>query len=595
VWTSKIFWKLLLVYTGLSVVLTVVFVTSISTWQRATAVDQAAQALEQTARGLIKATAARNLAELRTSLAEEVEAAQRDSRQSIVLTDEFGHVLAGTAVGRESLAAEPEVRSALAGSVSRAERAYDTGRLLHVAVPVRQGQSVIGALRISQDLAVIDKPIADTRRTLATIAILATIVAVTVTYFIVGRIVRPLAELTEGAQAIVDDERQNPLSLASSDELGVLGHALNRMQSKLAARVDQLNQNSERLASVLGNMAEGVIAVSTDENILLANEASRKLLEITVANPLGRPLLEVTRSLAVHAAFVEALQSASPVQREFIVSGPARRSLSLRAMRLPGEPCPGVMLVFHDVTELRRLENLRRDFVANVSHELKTPLASIKAYAETLKMGALNDPEHSLAFVGRIEEQAERLHQLILDLIHLARVESGQEAFEIVDVDLAEAVQDIVDQYSAAAAQKQITLEAIAPTRPVTARADEDGIRTILSNLVDNALKYTPAGGRVTLRWYADDQAAMLEVQDTGIGIAEKDQARIFERFYRVDRARSRELGGTGLGLAIVKHLAQAFGGSVGLDSVPKQGSTFRIRLPLARTANTVPPTAASS
>jgi two-component system, OmpR family, phosphate regulon sensor histidine kinase PhoR len=210
-------------------------------------------------------------------------------------------------------------------------------------------------------------------------------------------------------------------------------------------------------------------------------------------------------------------------------------------------------------------------------------------------MGALNDPEHSLAFVGRIEEQAERLHQLILDLIHLARVESGQEAFEIVDVDLAEAVQDIVDQYSAAAAQKQITLEAIAPTRPVTARADEDGIRTILSNLVDNALKYTPAGGRVTLRWYADDQAAMLEVQDTGIGIAEKDQARIFERFYRVDRARSRELGGTGLGLAIVKHLAQAFGGSVGLDSVPKQGSTFRIRLPLARTANTVPPTAASS
>lgn len=426
-------------------------------------------------------------------------------------------------------------------------------------------------------------------------AILASIVAVTVTYFMVARIVRPLAELTEGAQAIVDDDRDNPHPLASKDELGVLGHALNRMQSKLAARVDQLNQNSERLASVLGNMAEGVIAVSTDENILLANEASRKLLDIMVANPLGRPLLEITRSLAVHAAFVEALKSASPVEKEFAVSGAARRSLALRAMRLPGQPCPGVMLVFHDVTELRRLENLRREFVANVSHELKTPLASIKAYAETLKMGALNDPEHGLAFVGRIEEQAERLHQLILDLIHLARVESGQEAFEIVDVDLGEAVQDALDQYSASAAQKQITLEAIAPLKPVIARGDEDGIRTILSNLVDNALKYTPAGGRVTLRWHADEHAALLEVQDSGIGIAEKDQARIFERFYRVDRARSRELGGTGLGLAIVKHLAQAFGGSVGLVSVPKQGSSFRIRLALARSTNTVPGTAASS
>jgi two-component system phosphate regulon sensor histidine kinase PhoR len=172
---------------------------------------------------------------------------------------------------------------------------------------------------------------------------------------------------------------------------------------------------------------------------------------------------------------------------------------------------------------------------------------------------------------------------LILDLIHLARVESGQEAFEIVDVDLAEAVQDTVDQYAAAAVQKQIVLETTEPPSAVIARADQEGIRTILSNLVDNALKYTPEGGRVTLRWYAHSQEAVLEVQDSGIGIAEKDQARIFERFYRVDRARSRELGGTGLGLAIVKHLAQAFGGSVGLTSSPKQGSTFRIHLPLGR------------
>lgn len=594
-WTSKIFWKLFLVYAGLALVLTLVFLISLATWQRAAIVEQTVLSLETTAQGLIKAATSDSM-ELRPALVAEVEAAQRNARQSIALVDEFGHVLAGEAAGQENLSTHPEVQSALAGSVASDERAYDGGRLLHVAVPVREKQSVVGALRISQDMAAIDEPIAAAQRTIAAAAIVATALALLVTYFIVARIARPLAELTEGAQAIVDDgQERNPLAWVEGDELGVLGNALSRMQARLSARIGELNQNSERLASVLGNMAEGVIAVSTDQNILLANEASRRLLDITVTNPLGRPLLEVTRSLTVHEAFVEALQSALPVEREFVVSGPARRSLSLRAMKLPGQPSPGVMLVFHDVTELRRLENLRREFVANVSHELKTPLASIKAYAETLKLGALNDPEHSLTFVGRIEEQAERLHQLILDLIHLARVESGQEAFEIVDVDLAEAVQDTLDQYSAAAAQKHILVEAVAPPTPVIAKADEEGVRTVLSNLVDNAIKYTPSGGRVTLRWYASEEGAVVEVQDSGIGIAEKDQARVFERFYRVDRARSRELGGTGLGLAIVKHLAQAFGGSVGLQSTPKQGSTFSIRLLQGQMRNTIPPAAASS
>lgn len=428
---------------------------------------------------------------------------------------------------------------------------------------------------------------------IGSVAILVALVAVAGVFILVARIVHPLAELTQWAEGVVKGDEPGVIPLGSSGDLGMLGRALNQMQQKLATRVGQVQQNSERLATVLGNMAEGVIAVGTDEKILLANRASRKLLDITVSNPLDRPLLEVTRSLAVHAAFVEALQSSSPVEKEFESGGPVRRSLSLRATRLPGQPSPGVMLVFHDVSELRRLENLRREFVANVSHELKTPLASIKAYAETLKMGALNDPEHSLTFVTRIEEQAERLHQLILDLIHLARVESGQEAFEIVNVDLAEVVQDSLAQYSAAAAQKQIALVALPPPSSVIARADEEGVRTMLTNLVDNAIKYTPAGGRVTVRWHSEDQETVLEVQDSGIGIAEKDQARIFERFYRVDRARSREVGGTGLGLAIVKHLAQAFGGSVGLESVPKQGSTFRIRLPCGDSA--VSDTAVSS
>jgi two-component system phosphate regulon sensor histidine kinase PhoR len=254
----------------------------------------------------------------------------------------------------------------------------------------------------------------------------------------------------------------------------------------------------------------------------------------------------------------------------------------LLATRLPGAPCPGVVIVLHDVTELRRLENVRRDFAANVSHELKTPLAAIKAYAETLRLGAINDSQHNLDFVERIEDQANRLHQLILDLLQLARVETGKEAFEFAAVPVSDAVADCIAQHADAAASAGVSLAAESSTDDIKVWADFDGVQTILDNLVTNAIKYTREGGQVTLCWRRDGQFAEIDVADTGIGIAIQDQRRVFERFYRVDRARSRELGGTGLGLAIVKHLAQAFGGDVGLTSELDKGSTFRVRLPLA-------------
>jgi two-component system phosphate regulon sensor histidine kinase PhoR len=239
--------------------------------------------------------------------------------------------------------------------------------------------------------------------------------------------------------------------------------------------------------------------------------------------------------------------------------------------------------VLYDITELRRLENMRREFVTNVSHELKTPLSSIKAYAETLRLGALHDAEHNLLFVERIEEQAERLHQLILDLLHLARVESGKEAFEIRDVSVTEVVQQRADDYRERAAAKGLDFHLELPAAPATARADRTGLATILDNLVSNAIQYTPEGGSVRVRVQEETGWIELAVEDTGLGIAARDQQRIFERFYRVDKARSRELGGTGLGLAIVKHLAQAFNGQVGLVSELGTGSTFWVRLPRPR------------
>lgn len=399
------------------------------------------------------------------------------------------------------------------------------------------------------------------------------------TWYAVAQVTEPLAKLSRSVRELAASEDGKPPLANAADDMAMLSADVEQIRRKLSHGIGELQTNAERLQAVLSSMREGILAVAPDQAILLANDAGRELLEFSAAEPVGRQFLEVTRARPVYEAVLDAFEQAEPIQREFDTVGTQRRRLALRATRLPGNPCPGVMVVLHDVSEIRRLENLRRELVANVSHELKTPLAAIKAYAETLRLGAVNDPEHNLAFVARIEEQAERLHQLILDMLQIARVEAGEETFDIVDVPLREVFDECAAQFADAAAARKIKLQVDSPAEEIFVRADEEGVRTILSNLVDNALKYTPEGGRVTVRAAPNHRFVALEVQDTGIGIAEKDQARVFERFYRADKARSRELGGTGLGLSIVKHLAQAFGGSVGLDSRIRVGSTFRVNL----------------
>ncbi len=404
-------------------------------------------------------------------------------------------------------------------------------------------------------------------------------------WYCVRRIVQPLSELSRQVRSASGQSAAQPHRPGPWDEVGALSGAFDQMQRDLARRLEQIEDNHERLQTVLSSMAEGVLAVGPDNTILLANEAARQLLDFATPQPQGRSLLEVTRARPVYDALARALASQAPVVREFEAPGAVRRTLSLRATRLPGEPCAGVVMVLHDMTELRRLESLRRELVANVSHELKTPLAAIKGYAETLRLGAINDPEHNLHFIRRIEEQTDRLHQLILDILQIARVESGEQSFEFVDFSVAELIRESAEQFAEAAAAKRVELYAELPTGPLAAYADEEGARTILSNLLDNAIKYTPVGGRVTIRASAVAGAVTFEVADTGIGIAEKDLARIFERFYCVDKAHSRQLGGTGLGLSIVKHLAQAMGGNVSVESQPGQGSMFRVELPRGKSA----------
>ena len=342
---------------------------------------------------------------------------------------------------------------------------------------------------------------------------------------------------------------------------------------------DALNQLSDRLTAVLQGMQDGVVAVDQHDTILFANDVAVRILQLP-QRLIGKHLMQCVRDYRVQN-LVEACRAIDRLEEVEIVrnDGACTQLLAtpLESSQGPG----GVVIVLRDVTELKRLESMRRDFVTNVSHELKTPLSNIRLYAETLADGAVDNSEVRDGFLGRITEQADRLNELIIDLISLAQIESGRQTFEITRVSVRDVAAMCVAENQATIQENDVRVE-LQVEPDVAVRADEEGLRQIINNLLTNAVKYA-AGGTVTIAADRDDQQVRLRVVDTGIGIPAEHQDRLFERFYRVDRARARQLGGTGLGLSIVKHLANAFDGSVGVQSEVGKGSTFYVTLPAVK------------
>lgn len=382
-----------------------------------------------------------------------------------------------------------------------------------------------------------------------------------------GRVIDRVAE-ADFEQRIYTDGR---------GEFSRLTRSINDMSERLAARFNNLQAESQQFRMILAGMVEGVVAIDGDQRIIFANERAVQLLNLPrpVAN---RPIWEAVRIRGIRELVERAMVEASPCLGEFDLPAPAPSHVMAHVARLPGTPGRGAVMVLHDLTEMRRLERIRQEFVANVSHELKTPLAIISACTETLQAGAIDDLESRDAFLSRIAEQSQRLHDLILDLLSLARIESNELPLDMAAVDIRRVVEACVQRHQERANRQQIQLS-MASTIGASAWADEEALRQILDNLIDNALKYTPQGGRIETQWRVEEDSVVLEVRDTGVGIPEADVPRIFERFYRVDKNRSRELGGTGLGLSIVKHLVQAMKGSVTAASQVGAGTTITIRL----------------
>ncbi len=592
-WSYRLFWRLFLVYGGLNFALASLFPLALSHWQESVVIAQARQRLQSIA-VILRDQVANDLEQdqltrvqsdrLRTQF--ERWGQELQVRITLIAADGSALVDSDETVDRmQNHANRPEIVAAReTGSGDTIRHSPTLGiRMLYLALPVERAGMTRGYIRVAVELQSIESQVRARQRTLWLCAMGLAILAVPVTYFLVRQMLRPLTRLASSLRASREENYEQPVTTRGLDELSELARDWDEMRVDLLRRITQLDDQNKQMSTVLGGMVEGVLAVDADRRVLLANRACRGLLGISTPDVAGRTLLEVARNVEIDVAVNDAVNSDQPYQKEITLTGPPRRVISLFATRLRTGPTRGAVVVLHDITELRRLENLRREFVANVSHELKTPLASIKAYAETLQMGALNDPEHGAAFVDRIAEQAELLHQLIMDLLHLARVEAGQEAFDFADIEVAPIAERAIAQVKQVAEQKRIEMTCVPPDQPLAVWADADGVFTIVSNLLGNAVKYTQSDGKVRVKWYRDQNEVVLEFDDTGIGIAPEDQERVFERFYRVQKARSRELGGTGLGLAIVKHLAQSFGGSVSLQSQPGVGSTFRVRLPAAQ------------
>ncbi|WP_397351622.1 two-component system histidine kinase PnpS [Paenibacillus larvae] len=377
---------------------------------------------------------------------------------------------------------------------------------------------------------------------------------------------------------------------AGNDEVGELARTINRMAENLQIQMQHIRENEYRLQGVLENMVSGVMMVDQRGTITLVNRSAEDILGYSSHELLNKSYLDAGFQLEFTALLADAIETHTRVREELMLHFPQEQILEVHVSPIvqgDGQR-KGVLVVLHDITAVRRLERIRSEFVANVSHELKTPVAAVKGFAETLMAGALEDKEMARSFLQIIYDESDRLNRLIGDILELSKIESKRIPLQFSPVDVESIVENSIQMMKAEAEKKHITLESCVENE-LYIEADEDRLRQILINLLSNGISYTPEGGRVSigvefvpsLDDNPDNERMRIRISDTGIGIPEKDLPRIFERFYRVDKARSRSSGGTGLGLSIVKHLTELHHGTISVESEAGKGTTFNIELPV--------------
>ncbi len=386
--------------------------------------------------------------------------------------------------------------------------------------------------------------------------------------------VRRLRDLASAVEEIAGGDIHKKLPALSRDPVDRLAAAINLLVHSLRERIVRCERENERMMTMFASMLEAVIAVDEHTRIVALNPASLELFGLDADKATGKLLLESVRNNDIAELVAGVLERGAHITREISLTGPRQQLLRIKASPLGDRAgLRGCLLVIDDVTEIRKLERARSDFVANISHELKTPLTSIKGFVETLLEGALDDKEHSREFLRIIQEHTDRLNGLINDLLELSYLESKQVELAASRFGLRALAEHVVTGFSARARKRFCTVTVSGLEAEIT--ADKGKIEQVLTNLIDNALKFNKENGTIDISISRRDGRVRVEVRDSGIGIPDKDLPRIFERFYRVDKARSRDMGGTGLGLSIVKHIVELHGGTVGVESTEGLGTTF--------------------
>ena len=415
---------------------------------------------------------------------------------------------------------------------------------------------------------------------LGAVVIVAVVAGGLACFYIARRSAVPVVELTDFARRLTDGDLKQRLLANGPDEISSLAGALNTMAESLDTSLEENKKGRAELLAMLASMSEGVIATDTRRRVVIANQRAGEMLAFDAETAPGRGLFEVVRDEAVLKASTEVLESGE--RRAFQISPSAGSYLEITACTYPaGETPQGLVLVAHDTTQSVRYQELRKEFVANVSHELRTPLTVIKGFTETLRDGAMNDPANGPRFLATIERHVDQLTNLVSDLLELSKLESTNDVPRSVAFDCSNVVKRAAELLLPASQRKKQSLSVQTPMYVPRVIGNPDYIERAVSNLIDNAIKYTPDGGEIRVKVGVEGDAVLIGVSDNGIGIPPQDLSRVFERFYRVDRSRSREMGGTGLGLSIVKHVAQVHGGSIDVQSAPGQGSKFRLKIPL--------------
>ncbi len=520
-----------------------------------------------------------------TALAAE---AGRSLTARVTIIDLHGVVTGDSQVEKERLGGlenhldRPEVREALQkgqGAAIRYSATLQTD-MLYLAVPLAARGANIGVVRLALPLAAVDKALAD-MHTMLGIGLLAAFILSLIFSVILSRLTaRPLRQIAAIAAEIGQGNFQRRLPVDWYDELGDLSKSMNGMAAKLEAQLSALSGEKSRLDAILRGMGEGLMVTDAKGSISLVNPAFCRLFAVS-DNVAGSPLSRISRHPALHDSYSRVLKSGSELQEEMTLQVSGEKVLLTHWVPLSAESgSGGVVAVFHDISDLKRLENIRKDFVANVSHELRTPVTVIKGYAETLLEGVITEnPEQAARFVAIIRNHSDRLTELLTDLLSLSELESANYALQLQQTPLDASIRRVCSLLTEKIAAKEITITLPPePLQPVM--ADQGRLEQVLVNLLDNAVKFTPKGGRVAISVNEEDGYQRVAVQDSGMGVPTESIPRLFERFYRVDSGRSRDEGGTGLGLAIVKHIVQLHGGTVRAENNrDSRGATFSFTL----------------